>query len=273
MSKKVLTCIFSLLFCLSAWAEGNSLTMVYRTTAKEPFISKAPLHEGVWKEVYAKAAKKIGLTLKIRRYPKKRAYQLLAKGQVDFYPASSFKPAREKIGFFIKNHLSKEGATVLFREGLPIKNVADIKGYELLNNLGSTTTFYKRAGISLDKNTLREIPELGIQRAVKLLQRGMSDVYAYSDIGIESFLQERSIKGIKKLAIDSKEKPSVLIFSKKSKHYKEKNNPNYNPGKSLSINNLPYRLDEDSLAYKFQGALKEMKISGEVKAILDSYQQ
>lgn len=259
------------LFFTQLLSASQTLTMTYRTTAKEPFINEAPSDEGIWKSVYEKAAKKIGFELKIERYPKKRAYSLLAIGDVDFYPSSSFNLEREKMGYFIKNHLSREGVAILYRDDLNISNIEDIKGYELLNNLGSTTIFYKRAKIDLTTNIIREVPELSIEKAIELLQRKMADVYAYSDVGIESFLGDKKIKGIKKIILSSKGKTSVLIFSKKSPHYKEKSNPAYNPNERLSLSNLPYTLDKNSTAYKFQQALYEMKKSGEIDAILNSY--
>jgi len=270
MLKKIT--LFGLMLLSTQFLLANqTLSMTYRTTAKEPYIKESPSNEGIWKSVYEKAADKIGFKLRIERYPKKRGYNLLAEGNVDFYPGSSFNLEREKLGYFIKNHLTREGATILYRDDLNISNIQDIQGYELLNNLGSTTTFYKRAKIDLTTNTIREVPELSIEKAIGILQRKMADVYAYSNIGIENHLGDREFKGVKKIILDSKENSPVFIFSKKSPHYKEKPNPNYNPNESLSISNLPYTLDENSTAYKFQEALNEMKESGEIDAILDSY--
>ena len=168
--------------------------------------------------MYEKEAKKIGFGLRIERYPKKRAYSLLATGEVDFYPGSSFNLEREKLGYFIKNHLSREGVAILYRDDLNISIIQDIKGYELLNNLGSTTIFYKRAKIDLTSNTTREVPELSIEKAIGILQRKMADVYAYSNIGIKNHLGDKEIDGVKKIIIDSKEDSPVLNFSKNSPH-------------------------------------------------------
>lgn len=255
--------IFAVLFASIAIAQDR-LIMVYRTTAKEPFIKESPSNEGVWKETFEKAAKKVGLELEVERFPKKRAYTMLEYGEADFYPAASFKPSREKIGYYIDNQLGQEGAIVLYSSKLDIDSSEEIRGYTLLNNLGSTTTFYKRAGISLDKNSLREVPELDIQRAIELIKVDKNNIYAYSDHTVEHYLKNSKTESIKKLVFASKKPVEHLLFSKKSKYYKEKPNPNYDPSRELSINNLPYMLDENCKAYEFAQALKELKESGEI---------
>jgi len=248
-----------LLFLLSSYLLANDiLTMVYRTTAKEPFISGELSSEGLWKESFEKAAKKIGVKLVIKRYPKNRAYQKLEMGTVDFYPASSYKPSREKIGFFIDSGFEEAGVGILYRDDLNISTVADIKNYELLNNMGSTTFFYDRAGINLKQNQLRRVPELDINRAFMMLQNKMSDIYAYSDVGIKKYLLNQENEGVKLLLLKLDQHKNFLLFSKKSKYYKEKLNPNFDSSKKLGIDNLPYILDENSIAYKFQEALKDI---------------
>ncbi|MEA3512775.1 MAG: transporter substrate-binding domain-containing protein [Campylobacterota bacterium] len=186
MKQILIIIVFGLLFTNFAFC-NDTLTMVYRTTAKEPYIKKQPSNQGIWESVYKEAAKKIGLKLEVQRYPKKRAYKMLEEGDVDFYPAASFKKSREKIGYFINSQLKRDGFAVIYRDDLEINNIKDIKGYELLNNLGSTYTFYNRAGIDIKNNTMRQIPELDIQRAVKILQNKMGDIYAYSNIGVKNF--------------------------------------------------------------------------------------
>lgn len=246
------------------------ITMVYRPAEKAPYIEEAPSNEGLYQVVFKEAANRIGLEFEIKRYPKKRAYLHLKMGTADFYPGASFNPDREKIGYFIDNNMAFKGGMLLYRDDINIKSISEIKGYTLLYNLGGTTTFFKLIGVNVKANMLRKVPKLGIAKAIKILQIKQSDFYAYDLIAVEEYFKKNKVVGIKKYPVHFKDQIDHLIFSKKSKYYKERPNPNYDPSKELNINNLPYTLLESCVAYKFQQALKSMQMSGEIDRI---YQQ
>ncbi len=155
----------------------------------------------------------------------------------------------------------------LYRDDINIKSIYEVKGYTLLYNLGGTTIFFKLIGVDVKANKLREVPNLGIAKAIKILQIKQSDFYAYDLTAVEQYLKKNNVVGIKKFPVHLKNHIDHLIFSKKSKYSKERPNPNYDPSKELNINNLPYTLFENCVAYKFQQALKSMQMSGEIDRI------
>ena len=63
--------------CLSFELAACSLVMGYRTSERQPLIARAPDNNGLYKELYTKAAHKIGCSLEVKRLPKKRILRLL----------------------------------------------------------------------------------------------------------------------------------------------------------------------------------------------------
>lgn len=265
--KYCLAILFTLLaICLYPTASYSQdvITMVYRETGKLPYIDVAPSNKGLYQAVYTEAAKRIGLKFQIKRLPKKRAYFQLEDGHVDFYPGASFSLDREYLGYFIENGMALKGSALLYRDDFNISDVSKIEDAYLLYNMGGTTSFYDYAGIDLKSNYLREVPYLDIEKAVKILQQKQADLYAYDITAVNDYFKARDIAGVKKLSVYLDKKVDHLIFSKRSVFYQEKTNPNYDPNDELSIKNLPYTLDENCIAYKFQQAIKSMKVSGEI---------
>lgn len=245
----------------------ETLTMVYRPTTKSPYIEAAPSNKGIYQSVFTEAAKRIGCRLVIKRLPKKRAYKHLERGDVDFYPGASFNDKREKIGFFIDNCMMLNGVSLLYREGITIRSAKDVVGYTLLRNIGSTTSFYRYVGVDIKKNSVREAPRLSIERVIKILQAGYADVFAYDADAVEAYLKKNRVEGVNSLRIPIEIRKDYLIFSKKSKHYKESPNNSYDPSRPPGITNLPYRLDDACIAARFSKAIKEMSASGRIDQI------
>jgi ABC-type amino acid transport substrate-binding protein len=251
------------LFSVVSYSQ-DVITMVYREAEKLPYIDAAPSNKGLYQAVFKEAAKKIGLRFQIKRLPKKRAYNHLENGYADFYPGASFVPDREHFGYFIENGMALKGSALLYDNDLTVNNVSEIKGYTLLYNMGGTTSFYEYSGVDLTSNYLREVPSLDIKKAIKILQKKQADFYAYDITAINNYFKAHDVKGIKRLSVPLDEKVDHLIFSKRSDFYHQKSNPSYNPSKELAIKNLPYTVDENSIAYKFQQAIKSMQVSGEI---------
>lgn len=243
------------------------ITMVYREAEKLPYIHAAPSNEGLYQAVFTEAAKKIGLKFQIKRLPKKRAYFQLENGYADFYPGASFAQEREYFGYFIDNGMTLKGSALLYRGDLNISDVSEIRDYTLLYNMGGTTSFYEYIGVDLASNYLREVPYLDIEKAIKILQKKQADFYAYDVTAVNNYLKAHDVKGLKELSVPLEGKVDHLFFSKRSHFYREKLNPSYDPSKELTINNLPYTLDENSIAYKFQQAIKSMQVSGEIERL------
>ena len=95
--------------------------MGYNASAKNPLIAAAPDNSGAYIDLYRRLAQKIGHELKIVRYPKKRVYQLMQEGKIDFYPGMKFKPDRAAFAYFIPNGLPT-GRTGISRLDMPEVN-------------------------------------------------------------------------------------------------------------------------------------------------------
>ena len=241
--------------------------MVYREAEKLPYIHAAPSNKGLYQTVFTEAAKKIGLRFQIKRLPKKRAYSHLENGYVDFYPGASFSSERECFGYFIENGMALKGSALLYSDDFTLKDVSEIREYSLLYNMGGTTSFYEYAGVDLTLNYLREVPSLDIKKAIKILKKKQADFYAYDITAVNDYFKAHDVKGINKLSIPLDKKVDHLIFSKRSNLYQEIPNISYDPSKEITINNLPYTLDENSIAYKFQQAIKSMQMNGEIERL------
>jgi hypothetical protein len=262
-------CFYILLILLILFSNfglcQDVITMVYRPAEKAPYIEGVPSNRGLYQVIFKEAAKKIGMKFEIKRYPKKRAYLYLETGKADFYPGASFNPDREKIGYFIDNCMAPKGAMLLYSADIKIKSISEVKGYNLLYNMGGTTFFLKLIGVDLKSNMLRVVSKLGIAKAIKILQFKQSDFYAYDLTAVEEYFIKNKVVGIKKFPVLLNNQIDHLIFSKKPKYYKERPNTNYDPNKDRSINNLPYTLLESCIAYKFQQTIKSMHMSGEIE--------
>lgn len=99
------------------------------------------------------------------------------------------------------------------------------------------------------------------------MKKKQADIYAYDITAVNDYFKAHDVKGINKLPIPLVKKVDHLIFSKRSDLYQEIANISYDPSKEITINNLPYTLDENSIAYKFQQAIKSMQMNGEIERL------
>ena len=82
------------LACLHAGAE--TLVLAYPERQRLPFMAEAPSNEGIYRDVFSRAAALIGYELTILRLPKKRLFQYMREGRVDLYPGSFSREALNK---------------------------------------------------------------------------------------------------------------------------------------------------------------------------------
>ncbi len=273
MSQKHIKSGYSVLFVVSLFfhctAMACTLTMGYRSSERMPLISRQTSDSGLYQHLYSLAADKIGCQLKIERGPKKRILKRLNQGVIDFYPGFSFSLKRAENVFFMENGLPGGDVGISLNT---MKNITDIKqleGYTLLTALGSVDTDNKLMGV-----TIHKVREMTIDKAISLIQKKRGDFYIYNKSSIEYYIKKNKNK-VDNIKIHSDccggIKPLYLGFSKKSIHYKQQDNPDFNNSQAINILNYPQLLSKNSIAYKFQQALKELVNSGKTQELYDQY--
>jgi len=259
--------------CLSFESLACNLVMGYRTNDRQPLIARAPDSSGLYKELYTKAASKIGCTLEVIRLPKKRILRLLQQGAIDFYPGFDFTLARSKYIYYIFNGLPG-GHVGISRLNFPeITHVDQLNNKVLLLAQGGSDLL-SNLTVNVQKVKIKQPPEINLTQAVAMLKNHEADFYIYDIASISYYLKLNNEKQIKVHEKCCKGiKPMYLGFSKKSKHILLTKKINYDPQLSTSINNYPQELSGGSIAERFQQVLKEMHFEGEIKQIYKKYYQ
>jgi len=259
--------LFILGFILQDTVLACTLTMGYRSNERLPLIAMHPSNTGLYQHLFTLATEKIGCQLKIERGPKKRIIKRLNLGKIDFYPSYNFTQKRANSVFFIENGLPGGDIGISQFNMETITDLKQLKGYTLLTALGSSYSDIKIKGITIEK-----VREMSVDRAITLIQKKRGDFFIYNKSSIEYYLKKNNIDNIKKHPdCCGGVKPFYLGFSKKSQHYKQQNNPDFKQSQPISIFNYPTILSKDSIAYKFQQALKELKNSGKIQELYEQY--
>jgi ABC-type amino acid transport substrate-binding protein len=221
------------------------------------------------------ATKRIGYKLVIKRLPKKRLFKLLKKGKIDLYPLASWTPKREKFLYFIPNNITTRLVVVSLLDKKPIDSLNDIKG-KLLIGKGDNLA-------ELVKHKHKDIKIIALSKAnmakkIKFLRQGKADYTTVEEKAFLYFLKKQYIKDPKDIslranlnAITKELTARYLAFSRKSKHFKGKANPNYDKAKTAGIDNFPVIIQKDCVAYKLQEALKQMNKDGTASKIINKY--
>ena len=244
-----------------------TITMGYRTTARDPVIAAAPDHSGLYFDLYSKAAEMVGADLAVVRAPKKRIMKGMKHGTVDFYPGFSFDAERSQFTYYIVNGLPG-GYVGMSHNDLPeITDLKQMKGRVLLVALGAPDWTVGITGVKI-----MTTPEADLHKVVELLHARKADLYIYNRHQVEYFLKKNEIKDIKlHWGVDKKREPLFLGFSRRSKHITLAPNPAYSETNTLSVSNFPVVIDKKCLAYRFSLALKEMEESGATSTLYDKY--
>lgn len=240
--------------------------MGYKSKDKEPYILKD--NSGLCADLYKKAANDIGCKLEIKREPKKRVLANIKRGNIDFYPGFNFSEKRAKVVQYIQNGLPK-GFTAITRveindltnkndiKKLNLKNITELGGADLLKELKLKTA---------------TVSELSLKKAVAMIQRKRADIFIYNKSQIDFYIKKYQPKGIKSHPNLYKNMESLYMgFSKKSKYIKQIENKKYDKNKATSLNNYPYVLSKDCVAYKFEQSLKNLKDSGYTDKLYKKY--
>lgn len=267
MIKIIRTLILTLLFfSTTLLGDENTITMGYKGVERAPLMTAAPNNEGLYYELYSTAANRIGYSLKVVRGPKKRIYQDLKNGDIDFYPGSSISVARSSFLFYIKNGLQAGHAGLSLADLPDITHLSQLNGL-LLKQLGGHDFLYGIDGVEA-----KEVPKLTIEKAVQLLRAHRAELFIYDKASLEYYLKTHGSNNLKVHPNAYKgEEPMYLGFSLNSKHFEGEKNPDYRPHKPLTLKNYPYTISEDSVAFRFGKALQEMSQEGVTQELYEKY--
>lgn len=242
----------------------------YRTNARVPLIAEAPDNSGLYYDIYAEAAKRMGVNLEIRREPKKRLINDMKAGTFDFYPGFTFSEERSEYAFFFPNYLPG-GYTIVTRDDFPsYKNMKELKKIlktkvQLVELGGPTFSDH------VSPKELHKVAELKADQALLMIKKGRADFYIYNASTIRFYIKTQKLTGLTLHDGFFPEEFMLLGFSRKSVHYNEIKNKKYNPNKPLSPGNFPVILDPKCLAAKLHQTLKEMYKDGTTQKIYDKY--
>ncbi len=266
----------ALFFCCTAWfvsalayaedREGKVIIMGYNESAKVPLIAESPENSGAYFDIYRRAADKIGYRLKIVRYPKKRVYLLMQRGEIDFYPGMKFNPERSEFAYFIPNGLPT-GRTGISRSDLAdITDLSQLEGKRVVMPLDGVDYTEGTDGIFITR-----VRKLDIQKAHQLLLKDRADFYATDDVVVVTYLKSLPAGDIKTHPNFLPSTMMTLGFSRNSPYYSAHENSAYDSAAGPRVDNDPWRLDPDSVVFRFRQALREMIEDGEIDAIYDGY--
>ena len=250
----------------SPWAEACELVMGYRTNGRLPLIQAAPSNAGLYRDLYRQAAADIGCRLEIRRLPKRRVLLGLQSGEIDFYPGFSFDRERADYAQFIANGLS-HGYGILSRRNLAdIHSWRDLQGKVAVVAAGASTELLERHQIRL-----AYVHDLDLPKAARLLMNSKADVYLYDNDTINYFLKQHPDLPLKSHPCCHPRKAMFLGFSRRSRHFRAVDNPDYDPQQPLSPANQPRQPADGTVAARLATALSALKQQGAIDRLYQGY--
>ena len=272
--------VLSLAFCLctiatsSTHAKRDTLVMGFKDVAKGELIGDVNNNEGLYKELYEKAAAKIGLNLRIVRLPKMRIHTALSKGLIDFYPGASFSKGRTKYLYYLPNGLKTKEVLVSSLLKADITNMNNVSGKLIAGPSSSKINWDTK----YDNLSIKVIKSPTILVVIREIQSKGADFYVADIEMIDSYKKNNKIKkysgiGIKihYNAINKNFISMYFGFSRQSSFYSERPNPRFIETEELSIKNFPTLITKESVAYKLYLALQELEKDGTTKRLYDKY--
>lgn len=251
-----------------------TLIMGYKEGSKPPYIGAKDNNSGAYQALFSKAAQMIGHQLEIIRLPKKRVYKELKSGNIDFYPASGFSSKRETYLYWFANGFVSKQALLSNITDVEITDFKQARGI-LLSPLGSSVEKYANRNYRISVQRMGELP---IDKAVLALQLGRGNYYIYDIDIFDYYLKRQKINSFEEISLRlhpnaiQKEFSSLhAAFSKNSKHFDAQPNPLYQSDQKEGFHNQKFIPKEDSVAYAFEAALKELQKAEETKLIYNTY--
>ncbi|WP_415888054.1 substrate-binding periplasmic protein [Neptuniibacter sp. QD37_6] len=237
--------------------------MGYRTSERLPLINAAPDNRGLYLDLYSEAAKRIGCELKVSRLPKKRILQGIQTGQIDFYPGFTYSPSRAKYVAFFENGLETR---ISFISSSKLANVTDLhemSGKQLIVANGGATFGAEKLGVHITF-----IENLDLNRAINIIREGRADFYLYHRDTLLYYLKMNPSVGMRLHSCCGTSRPMHLGFSKVSKHFQAKHNPDYDPGQPISSQNDDVLPATDSVVARFVESIQQLKKEGTLLGFL-----
>lgn len=234
--------------------------MGYRTNEKLPLINEAPDNSGLYIELYSEVCKRLGYKLEIIRLPKKRILRMLQDGDIDFYPVFIFTLERSKYCYFMQTGLKDQNVGISLNTLQDIRSFKELDGLTYIQPLGNANYLENINYININ---IIESAESDIGKIILLLQKGRGDFTIYQNSVVQYYLKtnrDENIKIHKKLLPDIINLP--LGFSLKSPHCDYIKNIDFKSNKRVTIDNFPYKLKPNSIAYKFNKILKDLQKEG-----------
>ncbi|WP_139151846.1 amino acid ABC transporter [Shewanella colwelliana] len=254
---------------LSSSVYGCEITMGYRTSERQPYIQAAPNNEGLYQALYSAAAQRIGCKLSIVRQPKHRILRQIMLGTVDFYPGLGFNTERDTFAQFIPNGLTERYIGISHRFQPQISSLDELVGSEaiLLISPGG----YEVTGIP-DGVLLRKPADMDVEQALDLLSARKGDFFTYDEATLRYILDHgrHSDLTLHPQCCEA-EHDMYMGFSRKSQHFAQQANLNYDAKRPVSAMNSQFAPHKDSIAYAMSMALTAMKLSGETEQLRAKY--
>ncbi len=253
----------------SSSAQERVIRMGYRTTDKFPYINEAPNNEGLFKDLYSEAARRVGYKLEIVREPKKRVLLHLKEGNLEFYPGFAFNMERAEYSIWFKNGIKQRDVTISREELHSLDEPKDLKGLVYLKALGNPEYLTEE---QLRGVKVITVAELDVERAIKMILNNRADFYIYEDDTMRYFVKSRNIDGIK-FHDDLITRFYIMTvgFSRFSPLYEGGDNHDYDTTKVISKYNFPFVLTPGSVPDKFRTALDEMYREGYTDSLYNVY--
>jgi hypothetical protein len=228
-------------FAASAHADDRTLVMGYKDEAKPPLIGGAFDNSGLYLDLFTRAASQIGFELVVVRLPKKRLYQDLKAGDVDFYPGASFSELRAQYLDFLENGLQTKEVIVSRAMEKDLKGLSSLNG-RLITDVGGSKD---RIDHRYPDITLFPVSSLSFKQALNLIQLERADFYIADIEEVQHYLFEKGIDNFRGLGLKvhfdalGGIQPMYMGFSRKSRWYSGAANPEFAPENPLSYTNLP----------------------------------
>ena len=262
------------LSCAAVWASGPrpELVLGYPEREKNPFIADAPSNDGIFQDVLRVATERIGAELRIERLPKKRIFQYMREGRVDLYPGSP-TPDRNDVMSWISFGFPAKNVCLVRSDIKPFRHLRDAPALRLIYEVGDS-----RANFPDQYPQLKGIAaaaQLSTEDAVRMLRNNYGDLFVTQRETYLFYLRTQQLDSLDRFKIRYEEdctgpgREYVLGVAKKSRHYAGLPNPDYRPGKPISLYNQPSRIDPASLAGRLRDTLLEMQESGEAQRLVD----
>ncbi len=246
----------------------KTLIMGYRTTEIPPLINEDD-DEGLYKDLYQEALRRLGYQLEIVRLPKLRVIDALKDGSIDFYPRFNFTLERSEYIYYIENGLFQKDVLITTYDKEEINNLSQLENMVFGKNLGAPSYFDED---SVEGLVVKEYAELDLERSINMLIFKRIDFTIFDYSSLIYYLKENEISNIKIHENFLKKKNIMhLGFSKKSKYYQDIPNEEYDNEKEISIQNYPTTLKEGTLPYKLQKVLQEMVLDGTTDKLFRKY--